>query len=86
MRHRWILGETVFLGRNSAANFFRSMHSEGATNVLPSNISLETAFALTNRMTLHPFGSLWSTANVTLADVLKALPPAETCIRSVFTA
>lgn len=77
-----MLGETVYLGRNSPANFFRSMHPEDAKDVLPPKISLESAFALTNRTTLHPFGSLWSTVDVTLADVLKALPAAETCMRS----
>jgi hypothetical protein len=76
-----LLGETVYLGRNSSANFFRFMHPENAQDVLPKKISLESAFALTNRTTLHPFGSLWSTVNVTLADVLKALPAAETCMR-----
>ena len=76
-----LLGETVYLGRNSPANFFRFMHPENAQHVLPKKISLESAFALTNRTTLHPFGSLWSTVDVTLADVLKALPAAETCMR-----
>ena len=79
-----LLGETVYLGRNAPANFFRFMHPENATDALPKKISLESAFALTNRTTLHPFGSLWSTVDVTLADVLKALPAAETCMRSVF--
>ena len=76
-----MLGETVYLGRYSPANFYRFMHSENAHHVLPDKISLESAFALTNRTTLHPFGSLWSTVDVTLADVLKALPAAETCMR-----
>ena len=76
-----LLGETVYLGRNSPANFFRFMHEKDAPDILPKKISLESAFALTNRTTLHPFGSLWSTVNVTLADVLKALPAAETCMR-----
>jgi hypothetical protein len=78
-----MLGEVVYLGRYSPANFFRFMHPENASNVLPDKISLESAFALTNRTTLHPFGSLWSTVDVTLADVLKALPAAETCMRWV---
>ena len=68
-----MLGETVYLGRYSPANFFRFMHPEDAQDVLPDKISLES--------TLHPFGSLWSTVDVTLADVLKALPAAETCMR-----
>ena len=78
-----LLGETVYLGRNSPANFFRFMHEKDALDIIPKKISLESAFALTNRTTLHPFGSLWSTVNVTLADVLKALPAAETCMRCV---
>lgn len=76
-----MLGETVYLGQNAPANFFRFMHPEGAEDVLPPKISLESAFALTNRTTLHPFGSLWSTVGVELSDVLKALPAAETCMR-----
>ena len=72
---------TTFLGRNSSANFFRRLSAIHIYDLLPLDISIESAFGLTNRTTLHPFGSLWVTVHVTLGDVLQALPGLETCTR-----
>lgn len=76
-----ITDETTFLGRNASATFFRCVSLAHPSGLLPSHISVESAFALSNRTTLHPFGSLWHTVDVTLAEVLRALPGSETCLR-----
>ena len=73
--------QTTFLGRNSSATFFRFLASTHHFELMPKDVSLESAFALTNRTTLHPFGSLWTTVHVTLSSVLKALPSSETCMK-----
>ena len=72
---------TTFLGRNSSATFFRRLSAIHIYDLVPAEISIESAFGLTNRTALHPFGSLWVTVNVKLADILKALPEVETCMR-----
>lgn len=75
--------EKVFLGQNCAANFFRAMAVVMPYEpLLPSHISIESAFGLTNRTTLHPFGSLWSHAgDVSLQNILQSLPAVEVCLR-----
>lgn len=72
---------TTFLGRNSPATFFCRLSAIHIYDLVPAAISIESAFGLTNRTALHPFGSLWVTVNVTLADILRALPEVETCMR-----
>ena len=76
-----LTGEQIFLGRNCSANFFRSLASISISDLLPKNVSLSSAFALGNRTPLHFPGSLWTTVHDTIADVLKALPDANTCTR-----
>lgn len=78
-----ITRERIYLGMNCAANFFRelSLHASGKP-LLPGDVSIESAFGLTNRTTLHPFGSLWSYAgDVSLGNILKSLPAVEVCLR-----
>ncbi|KAF7188725.1 putative transcriptional regulatory protein C3H8.08c [Pseudocercospora fuligena] len=76
-------GETIYLGRNSSAAFFSSLLSSSPDPItLPSEISIPSAFGLTNRTPLHPFGSLWAaTASVTLGDILRSLPGTDRCMR-----
>ncbi|TQV95343.1 fungal specific transcription factordomain-containing protein [Cordyceps javanica] len=73
--------ESIYLGRNCAASFFRALvadHHAPDRPLLPSNVSIESAFGLTNRTTLHPFGSLWSFAgDVSLKHILESLPAVE---------
>ncbi|KXT13883.1 hypothetical protein AC579_2641 [Pseudocercospora musae] len=82
---RWT-GETVFLGRNSSATFFTNLsHPQTkipiSDTLMPFNVSWGAAFGLTNRTTLHPFGSLWTAAGTTnLKDILQALPATEICM------
>ncbi|KAF7190612.1 Multidrug resistance regulator 1 [Pseudocercospora fuligena] len=82
---RWT-GETVFLGRNCSATFFTNFsHPQTkipiSDTLMPFNVSWGAAFGLTNRTTLHPFGSLWTAAGTTnLKDILQALPATEICM------
>lgn len=75
--------EKVYLGRNCAANVFRALNTYVPDKpLLPTSISVESAFGLTNRTTLHPFGSLWSYAgDVSLGSILQSLPAVEVCLR-----
>ncbi|KAJ3484817.1 hypothetical protein NLG97_g6965 [Lecanicillium saksenae] len=74
--------EKIFLGQNCAANFFRALGAENPTTpLLPSGVAIESAFGLSNRTALHPFGSLWSNAgDVSLKNVLQSLPAVETSV------
>ncbi|EME81199.1 uncharacterized protein MYCFIDRAFT_77113, partial [Pseudocercospora fijiensis CIRAD86] len=82
---RWT-GETVFLGRNCSATFFTKLtHPQTkipiSDTLMPFNVSWGAAFGLTNRTTLHPFGSLWTAAGTTnLKEILQALPATEICM------
>lgn len=73
-------GQTTYMGKNASANLFRSIVTVDGQPMLPSNISLESAFCLTNRVPLHPFGSLWTTVGVTLFDILQTLSNPEECM------
>ncbi|OQV05000.1 Fungal Zn2-Cys6 binuclear cluster domain-containing protein [Cladophialophora immunda] len=75
-------GETIFLGSKSAASLFRCLSKQVPSVLcLPDGLTIESVFGLTNRTTLHPFGSLWSYAgNPSLAEILKALPGVESCM------
>lgn len=75
--------EKIYLGRNCAANVFRALNTHVPDKpLLPTSISVESAFGLTNRTTLHPFGSLWSYAgDVSLGSILQSLPAVEVCLR-----
>ncbi|KAK6382767.1 hypothetical protein LTS17_003436 [Exophiala oligosperma] len=82
-----LTSETIFLGWKSSASLFRCLGEQvpnGALS-LPEGLTVESVFGLTNRTTLHPFGSLWSFAgNPSVAEILKALPGVESCMRSNF--
>ncbi len=75
--------ERIYLGQNCAANFFRALANQTPSRrLLPGDVSVESAFGLTNRTTLHPFGSLWSYAgDVSLKNILQSLPTIEACLR-----
>lgn len=75
--------ERIYLGVSCAANFFRALSSHAREKpLLPGHVSIESAFGLTNRTTLHPFGSLWSYAgDVSLGKILQSLPAVEVCLR-----
>jgi hypothetical protein len=62
------LSQTTYVGKTSSANFFRALSSLCEEKLLPPNISIESAFGLTNRTPLHPFGSLWTTGKRTIAQ------------------
>lgn len=82
--------EVVYVGQNASAAFFWSFcslgdstgvgaHHEICTN---GSICVGSAFSLTNRTILHPFGSLWaSSQSAVLSQILQALPAASLCIR-----
>ncbi|KAK4495987.1 hypothetical protein PRZ48_013255 [Zasmidium cellare] len=75
-------GETLYVGQNSSAAFFQAVLATQEDYQLPPDVSIGSAFGLTNRTPLHPFGSLWSaTVKVTLGDILGSLPSTERCMR-----
>lgn len=75
--------EKIYLGQNCAANFFRILIEYASERPqLPPGVSIESAFGLSNRTTLHPFRSLWSHAgDVSLRNILQSLPAVEVCLR-----
>lgn len=73
--------QTTYVGRSSTANLFRALSSFTTQELLPADISIESAFGLTNRTPLHPFGSLWSTVDVRLLDILQTLTHPQDCMR-----
>jgi hypothetical protein len=75
-------GQMTFVGRRAHATLFRTLLSYLPEQTLPPSSSVETVFGLTNRTISQPFVSLWNTtARVTIGDILRSLPAAETCLR-----
>lgn len=77
-----VTGQVTFVGRRAHATFFRTLLSYLPEQTLPPSTSIEAVFGLTNRTTSQPFVSLWNTTTrVTVGDILRSLPSAETCLR-----
>ncbi|ORY11435.1 hypothetical protein BCR34DRAFT_587933 [Clohesyomyces aquaticus] len=77
-----VTGQVTFVGRRAHATLFRTLLSYLPEQTLPPSASVEAVFGLTNRTISQPFVSLWNTtARVTLGDILRSLPSAETCLR-----
>lgn len=75
-------GQVTFVGRRAHATLFRTLLSYLPEQTLPPTASVEAVFGLTNRTISQPFVSLWNTtARVTVGDILRSLPSAETCLR-----
>jgi hypothetical protein len=75
-------GQVIFVGRRAHATLFRTLLSYLPVQTLPPSASVEAIFGLTNRTISQPFVSLWNTtARVTIGDILRSLPSAETCLR-----
>ncbi|KAF2430809.1 hypothetical protein EJ08DRAFT_210930 [Tothia fuscella] len=77
-----VTGQVTFVGRCAHASLFRTLLSHLPEQTIPPTASVEAVFGLTNRITSQPFVSLWNTtARITVADILRSLPSAETCLR-----
>jgi hypothetical protein len=77
-----VTGQVTFVGRRAHATLFRTLLSYFPEQTLPPSASVEAIFGLTNRTISQPFVSLWNTtARVTIGDILRSLPSAETCLR-----
>ncbi|KEF52721.1 uncharacterized protein A1O9_11138 [Exophiala aquamarina CBS 119918] len=77
-----VTGQMTFVGRRAHATLFRTLLSCLPEQTLPPSASVEAVFGLTNRTISQPFVSLWNTtARVTVGDILRSLPSAETCLR-----
>ncbi|KAF2717381.1 hypothetical protein K431DRAFT_315811 [Polychaeton citri CBS 116435] len=79
-------GEILYFGRNSHLAFLNTLlphvYETRQKQLLPSDHSLASALGLSNRTSLHPFGSLWNaTANITLGEILQALPKNDICLK-----
>lgn len=77
-----VTGQVTFVGRRAHATLFRTLLSYLPEQTLPASASVEAVFGLTNRTISQPFVSLWNTtARITVGDILRSLPSAETCLR-----
>lgn len=77
-----VTGQVTFVGRRAQATLFRTLLSYLPEQALAPSASVEAVFGLTNRTVSQPFVSLWNTtARVTVGDILRSLPSAETCLR-----
>jgi hypothetical protein len=76
--------EVVHIGQNASAAFFWSLGdfsgSQGMSQLGAARIA--SAFCLTNRTILHPFGSLWAPRErETLLQLLATLPRTGFCVK-----
>ncbi|KAF2669482.1 hypothetical protein BT63DRAFT_261924 [Microthyrium microscopicum] len=75
-------GQVTFVGRRAHATLFRTLLEYLPKKTLPLPNSVEAIFGVTNRTISQPFVSLWNTtARVTIGDIMRSLPSAETCLR-----
>lgn len=77
-----VTSQVTFVGRCAHASLFRTLLLRLPEDILPPFASVEAVFGLTNRTISQPFVSLWNTtARITVGDILRSLPSAETCLR-----